>query len=139
MTQRFTVTRYEGGVALGKVLRLSAYDASWHTSNVVTLFERVIGCIDTQQYFFIRDAHGDVGFVAWGHLSRESLARFVGNIWPISPASSLREKRYIFIALSPFIDWSDLEQMLREQAAADKIEWWMRDANAPALIKLSEK
>ena len=139
MTQRFTVTRYEGGVALGKVLRLSAFDANWHNSSVSALYERVIGCIDTQQYFFIRDAHGDVGFVAWGHLARESLARFVGNIWPISPTSSLREKRYIFIALSPFIDWSDLEQMLRDNAAAEKIEWWMRDANAPALIKLSEK
>ena len=139
MTQRFTVTRYELDVALGKVLRLSAFDASWNAAGATNLYERVIGSLESKQYFFIRDANGDVGFVAWGHLARESLARFVGNIWPISPLSSFRDKRYIFIALSPFIDWSDLEQMLRDNAAAEKIEWWMRDANAPALIKLSEK
>ena len=136
---KFATTRYDKDVALGKVLRLSAFDAQWNKASNVALFERVIGPLDSKQYLFIRDVHGDVGFVAWGHLSREPLARFVGNIWPIAHTSTLQEKRYIFIALSPFIDWSDFEQVLRDNAVTEKIEWWMRDANAPALIKLSEK
>lgn len=136
MTTKFTITRYETDVALGKVLRLCAFGADWHRETTRTLYERVTGPIADKQYFFIRDAYGDLGFVAWGNLSRESLARYVGAMWPINHISSMREKRYIFIALSPFMDWTDMEKVLLETASAEKIEWWMRDINAPALIQL---